>query len=542
MQSTYIFGHKRPDTDSVCASIALSYLKNKLGENTEPRVLGTINKETKYALDYFGFDEPKFLNDVKVQMRNMVFNKDVKINEKISIASAFDAMHDFKVTGLPLIDSNGILTGYANLKEVAKFLIEGSIDELYTSYDNIVATLAGREVLKFHDEIKGNILAAAYRSETFVDRIKLTKDQILIVADRYNILKYAVTSGVQLVILVGGCSMPEELIEIAKENKVSIIETPYTTFKTANTIKISNYIKTININKDPIKFYLHDYRNDFVDIANKYGHTNYPIVNRKNECLGMIRLIDINNYEKKKVILVDHNQKDQTVDGIDEAEIVEVIDHHNLGTIGTSIPINFRAMPVGCTNTIIYRMFLENQIEIPKNIAGLMASAIISDTLLFKSPTTTDLDKETCLALCEIAGIDANVYGLDMFKAGSSIKGMDIDDIFNQDFKTYKASDDTSIGISQIMTMDVEEIENNKDKYIEIMNNMHNMYNYKAAVMFVTDIIRNGSYIYYNDDAKDIVAESYNINDIHQGIYVDELVSRKKQMLPPLLESVERKN
>ena len=542
MQSTYIFGHKRPDTDSVCASIALSYLKNKLGENTEPRVLGTINKETKYALDYFGFDEPKFLNDVKVQMRNMVFNKDVKINEKISIASAFDAMHDFKVTGLPLIDSNGILTGYANLKEVAKFLIEGSIDELYTSYDNIIATLAGREVLKFHDEIKGNILAAAYRSETFVDRIKLTRDQILIVADRYNILKYAVTSGVQLVILVGGCSMPEELIEIAKENKVSIIETPYTTFKTAITIKISNYIKTININKDPIKFYLHDYRNDFVDIANKYGHTNYPIVNRKNECLGMIRLIDINNYEKKKVILVDHNQKDQTVDGIDEAEIVEVIDHHNLGTIGTSIPINFRAMPVGCTNTIIYRMFLENQIEIPKNIAGLMASAIISDTLLFKSPTTTDLDKETCLALCEIAGIDANVYGLDMFKAGSSIKGMDIDDIFNQDFKTYKASDDTSIGISQIMTMDVEEIENNKDKYIEIMNNMHNMYNYKAAVMFVTDIIRNGSYIYYNDDAKDIVAESYNINDIHQGIYVDELVSRKKQMLPPLLESVERKN
>lgn len=541
MQSTYIFGHKKPDTDSVCASISLSYLKNKLGEVTEPRVLGTINKETKFVLKTFGFQEPRFLNDVKVQMRNMKFNEEAMIDEHASIESAFETMHALEVTGLPLVDEQKKLTGYANLKEMARFLIEGSIDDLNTSYDNIVSTLKGKEVLKFQEEIKGTILAAAYRSATFVERINLTNEHILIVADRYNIIRYALESGVQLLILVGGNALPEDLVDIAKKNKVNVIETEFTTFKTANTIKISNYISTIAINKDPIKFYLHDYRNDFLDIANKYGHTNYPIVNRNNECLGMIRLVDNNAFERKKVILVDHNQKDQTVDGIDEAEIVEVIDHHNLGIMGTNLPINFRVMPVGCTNTIIYKLYQENHVKIPKDIAGLMASAIISDTLLFKSPTTTLLDKTTCLELCKIAEIDANEYGMQMFKAGSSIKGMDIDDIVNQDFKTYKASDDTNLGISQVMTMDFEEIYKDKEKYVELLNTMHTNYNYKVAVLFVTDIIKNGSYVFYNDEAEELIADSYTLKEIYQGIYIEGLVSRKQQMLPPILECIERR-
>lgn len=542
MQSTYIFGHKKPDTDSVCASIALSYLKNKLGEVTEPRVLGTINNETKFVLKTFGFHEPKFLNDVKVQMRNMKFNEEAMIDEHASIESAFEKMHALEVTGLPLVNKDKILTGYANLKEIARFLIEGSIDDLHTSYDNIIATLKGKKVLKYQEEIKGTLLAAAYRSATFVERITLTNEHILIVADRYNIIRYALESGVQLLILVGGNTLPEDLLEIAKKNKVNIIETEFTTFKTANTIKISNYINTIEINKDPIKFYLHDYRNEFLDIANKYGHTNYPIVNRKNECLGMIRLVDNNNFERKKVILVDHNQKDQTVDGIEEAEIVSVVDHHNLGSMGTNVPIDFRVMPVGCTSTIIYKLYQENQVEIPKDIAGVMASAIISDTLLFKSPTTTLLDKTTCLELCKIAGIDVNEYGMLMFKAGSSIKGMEIDDIVNQDFKTYKASDDTNLGISQVMTMDFDEIYKDKDKYIELLNNMHTNYNYKVAVLFVTDIIKNGSYVFYNVEAEELMKDCYNLKEVHQGIYIDGLVSRKQQMLPPILECVERRS
>ncbi|MGM9834158.1 MAG: putative manganese-dependent inorganic diphosphatase [Bacilli bacterium] len=541
MQTTYIFGHKKPDTDSVTACIALSYLKNMLGEDTEPRLLGTINKETAFVLNYFNVEEPRFLSDVKVQMRNMKFNQDAKILENASIDDTFKKMNELGVTGLPLIDKSNVLTGYANLKEIARYLIEGNVGDLYTSYDNIVKTLNGRKVLKFDDEIKGSILAASYRSTTFLERVKLTKEQVLIVGDREPIQEYAILSKVKLMIIVGGNTLNQRLYVMAKENHINVIETGYTTYKTANILKISNYIKMININKDPIKFYLHDYRKDFLEIANKYGHTNYPIVNKKNECLGMIQLIDANNYEKKKVILVDHNQLDQTVDGIEEAEILEIIDHHNLGNIATNSPINFRIMPVGCTSTILYKMFKENHIEIPKNIAGLMASAIISDTLLFKSPTTTNYDKEVCLALCEIAGIDPEKYGMEMFKSGSSIRGMTVQEIFNQDFKTYKAYDSSNLGISQVFTMDFDSIEKDKNEYIELLNSMHDMYNYKVAVLCVTDIIRNGSYLFYNEEAKELLQDSYNLKDIYQGIYIDNLVSRKKQMLPLILESIARR-
>lgn len=542
MQTTYIFGHKKPDTDTVTASIALSYLKNKLGSNTEPRLLGTINKETAFVLNYFNVEEPRFLNDVKVQMRNMNFNNEAMINENVSIDTAFQKMNELNVTGLPLVKEDNTLTGYVNLKEIAKYLIEGNVGDLYSSYDNIVKTLEGKEILKFSDEIKGNILAASYRSVTFMERVKLTNKQILIVGDREPIQEYAIKSNVRLIIIVGGNSLNERLYNLAKENHINVIETGYTTYKTANILKISNYIKMVAVNKDPIKFYLHDYRDDFIEVANKYGHTNYPIVNKKNICLGMIRLIDANNYEKKDVILVDHNQLDQTVDGIEEANILEIIDHHNLGNIVTSSPINFRIVPVGCTSTILYEMFVENNIEIPKSIAGLMASAIISDTLLFKSPTTTEKDKNVCLKLCEIANIDAIKYGLEMFKAGSSIKGMTVEEIFNQDFKTYKALDNSRLGISQVFTMDFDDIDKDKAKYIEILNNMHKIYNYKIALLSVTDIINNGSYLFYNEEAKELLMESYNLNDIFQGIFIDNLVSRKKQMLPPILESISRKN
>lgn len=542
MQTTYIFGHKKPDTDTVIASIALSYLKNKLGGNTEPRLLGNINKETAFVLNYFNVEEPRFLNDVKVQMRNMNFNKEAMIHENISIDDAFKKMNELNVTGLPLVNENNILTGYVNLKEIARYLIEGNVGDLYTSYDNIVKTLDGKEVLRFTEEIQGSILAASYRSVTFMERVKLSNKQILIVGDREPIQEYAIESNVRLIIIVGGNSLNERLYNMAKERRINVIETGYTTYKTANILKISNYIKMVTINKDPIKFYLHDYRDDFIDIANKYGHTNYPIVNKKNECLGMIRLLDANNYEKKDVILVDHNQLDQTVDGIEEANILEIIDHHNLGNIATTSPINFRIVPVGCTSTILYEMFIENNVEIPKDIAGLMASAIISDTLLFKSPTTTTKDQEACLNLCKIANIEAMKYGLEMFKAGSSIKGMSVEEIFNQDFKTYKAIDNSSLGISQVFTMDFENIERDKNKYIELLNNMHDIYNYKVALLSVTDIINNGSYLFYNEEASELLMESYNLKEVYQGIFISNLVSRKKQMLPPILESIARKN
>ncbi len=533
MKMTYVIGHKKPDTDSVCASISYSYLKNKLGWTTEPRVLGNINKETKFALDYFKVEEPKYLNDVKVQIKNMSYLKDAYINEHTSIAKTFEELQRLGVTGLPLVDENNKLKGYINVKEMAKNIIQGDIYELNTSYQNILEVLNGKEVLKFDDEIKGEIIAAAYKSKTFTEGIELNHNNILIVADRQYIIDYAIDCGVKLIIIVGDRTFPEELIEKAREKQVNVISTPDSTYVTANRMKLCNYIETININPNPVKFTDSDYRDDFITISNKLGHTNYPIVNQDNTCVGMLRLIDQNNYEKYNVILVDHNQPAQSVDGLEEADIMEIIDHHNLGNLGTQIPIQFRSMPVGCTCTLIYQIYKENNIEIPENIAGLMLSAILSDTLLLKSPTTTDMDVEVARKLAAIANLDIQEYGMAMLKAGSSIAGMSISEIVEEDFKTFKLGE-TSIGIGQVMTLDFEEIAKDMPKYIAHLDEMCVKNNYKLAVLFVTDAVKNGSYLLYSTGSEAVVAEAYKIKEAVEGTYLPDMVSRKKQMYPAL--------
>ncbi|HAB67115.1 MAG TPA: inorganic diphosphatase [Firmicutes bacterium] len=536
MKTTYIFGHKIPDTDSVCASISLSYLKNKLGYKTEPRVLGTINKETQFVLNYFNVPEPQFLDDVKVQIKDMHYNKEAMIEEHSSIYEAYKFLVKLGVTGLPLINKHHKLTGYVNIKEISKYLIDGDLNYLNTSYDNMLSTLGATEILRFDDEIEGRIIAASYKSETFVNRVRLSKNDILLMGDRYRIQEYAINSGVKMIVLANNFNLPDNLLEEAKEKKINVISVPLGTYKAANMMKLCNYVMLLNINPNPVTFSIFDYRNDFIDVSSKLGHTNYPIVNKKNMCLGMICLIDTNNFQRKSVILVDHNQQSQSVDGIEEAEIVEIIDHHNLGTIGTSIPINFRSVPVGCTCTIIYQLYKEANVLIPKDMAGIMLSAILSDTLLFKSPTTTKKDIEVGNELARIAQVDVSEYGYNMFRAASSVNGMSVEDIIQADFKSFKCKDDT-LAISQVMTMDFEQIAQRKEEFIDSLNSMCKLGSYKVALLFVTDIIKNGSYILYNDDAKELLEEAYGIENIEQGTYFDGVVSRKKQMLPPLLES-----
>jgi len=535
MQPVYIFGHKMPDTDSVCASISLSYLKNSLGLKTEPRVLGALNKETKFVLDYFNIPEPEFLNDVKVQIKNMNYNREAMLEEHVSIYEGYKFLNKLEVTGFPLVNKQRKLTGYVNVKQISKYLIEGDINYLNTSYDNIIKTLGAKEILRFDEEIEGNILAAAYKSETFVNRVKLTKDNIILVGDRYKIQEYCVKSGIKLVILVNNAKLSDDLYQIAKDNRVNVVSVPMGTYKAANMVKLCNYVKMLNVTSTPICFNVFDYRNDFIEVSNKLGHTNYPIINKKNVCLGMLRLVDNSDFVRKKVILVDHNQQSQSVDGIDEADILEVIDHHNLGTIGTSRPINFRCMPVGCTCTIIYQLFQESNIRIPKDIAGIMLSAILSDTLLFKSPTTTEIDKEVGKVLAQIAGVDINEYGTKMFKAASSVSGISVEEIINTDLKTFKYGD-SNMAIGQVITLDFDEMLERKDEIVEKLNDMCEFGKYKVALLFVTDIIRNGSYLFFNENSEEILEEAYGIQHASQGIYLDGMVSRKKQMLPPLLE------
>ena len=538
MQTTYIFGHRKPDTDSICASISLSYLKNKLGLKTEPMSLGEINKETKYVLNYFNLKQPKYLNDVKLQIKDIEYKKNCYLNGKESIITGFNYMNHNDLTGLPIVDDNKKLVGLVTQKELAKELIQGDFTHLKTSYQNILNTLNGEEVLKFDDEIEGNIMAVAFRSTTFIQNIKITADDILIIGDRNNILEYVITSKAKLIILVGNGELSSHNYELAKINKVNIIKTSYDTFNTTKLINLSNYIENVAFSS-PTTIQDTDYYTSFKELSEKTKHTNYPVINKKGDCLGLFPITLSSLKKPKKVILVDHNEKEQSVDGLEEASIVEIVDHHKLGTLATTLPINFRNMAVGSSNTIIYNLYKENKVVIPQNMAGAMLSGILSDTLLLKSPTTTSLDKEAVMELEKIADVNYQTYGFDMFKAGSSLEGMTKENIIFQDFKKFNY-DNQNIGVGQVFTTDVDYILNEKEQYIDILNNICNEQEYNIVTLFITDIINNGSYILYNDNAHDIIQESYKLDRLKQGHYLKNVVSRKKQMIPPILETLEK--
>ena len=537
MEKIYIFGHKKPDTDSVTAAIALSYLKNQLGYNTEPFIIGNLNNETKFVLKYFKVEKPKYLNDVKLQLKDVNYNRGCFLNERTSIYEVYNYMNNRELTGLPIINRNNKLLGMATLKGISKELIDNVIRDLNTSYINILNTIQGEEVLKFEEEIKGNILVASYRSTSFIENINIDSNSILIVGDRHSIIEYAVNNKAKMLIITGGSNIKDEHLETARRNNVNIIKTNLNTFSVAKIIELANYISTILTQEELTTFDENDFVNNFIDISNKLKYTNYPIVNRNGKCKGLLKINDISDKKKKKVILVDHNESEQSVDGLEDAEIVEIIDHHKIGNVNTINPINFRNMAVGSTNTILYQLYKENNVEIPSDIAGIMLSGIISDTLLFSSPTTTILDKEAATKLEQIAGINIHEYGMQMLKAGTSLIGKTKEDILYNDFKEFNVNN-KKIGVGQIFTMNFEEIQNDIDSYVKLIEETVKNNNYYMINLYITDIVKKGSYVLFNENSKSLLENCLNINNLYQGYYLDGIVSRKKQVIPYIMDEL----
>ena len=538
MKKTYIFGHRKPDTDSVMSAIGLSYFKNQIGDNTEPRILGNINKETKYALKYFGLKQPEYLNDVKLQLKDVNYHKGFMIHDTDSIYDGYQMMLKEGVTGIPVVKEDKSFLGLITIKDLSHIVVSDNFEELYTSYENIEKVLKGEEVVKFDSEIEGKIIVAAYRSTTFINTVPLTKNDILIVGDRHSVIEYAVNQGVKLVILSGNAPIKEEHIEIAKKNNVNIIRTPYDSYHITRLILLTNYIKTMIRSYNPTKFEDIEYVDTVLDINNKLKHTNYPVVNQKNKCLGLLRITDLNEKYPKNVILVDHNEKLQSVEGLEEANILEIFDHHNLGSITTNTPINFRNMAVGSTCTIVYTLFKERDIKIPKEIAGALLSGILSDTLILKSPTATKKDQEAVVELSKIAQVDYQEYGMDMLKAGTSLAGMTKEEVLYNDFKVYTINEKT-FAIGQFFTMNFSEIEKELDSYVETLNEVREANNYSFVALYVTDIIKNGSYIIFDTKGQSIVDVVYGQENIEEGYFVENCVSRKKHVVPLIMEVFE---
>lgn len=538
MKTTYIFGHKNPDTDSVTAAITLSHLKKELGIKNEPKVLGEINKETAFILDYFNIKTPELLEDVKVQIEDIPYNRKLMMNENASIYEAYTYMVDNGITGLPIVKDKNQFFGYVSLKEIATDFIKGDFDYLNASYDNLLKVLNGTELLKFDDEIKGEIMAATYNSELFISSVDLSNDTIVIVGSRKHVINYCITNKAKMLILIGGQDLTESELAKAKNNKVNVIKTDKDSFEVAKIIGLSNYIKTILRNETPVVFKPKDYLSDFLEVSNKLKHTNYPIVDTKNRCQGMLKLNDINHYERKNVILVDHNDIKQSVTGLNEATIEEIIDHHALGNLTTNTPISFRNMSVGSTNTIIYHLYKETGIKIPKDIAGLMLAGILSDTLILKSPTTTEIDREVVDKLSKISGLNYESFGMEMLKAGSSLEGLSIEDIVFYDYKEFQTNE-MGFGIGQILTQDYEEILDRKEEFIDFLDKTCELKGFKLMTLFITDIVNNGSYVIYSSNAKQILSLAFNKNDMEEGYYLQGVISRKKQIVPYIMGEFE---
>lgn len=534
MEKVYIFGHRIPDTDSVTAAITLAYLKRKLGMNAVPVVLSSINRETSYALDYFNVKEPMFLNDIKLKVKDLDYSKNYMVPENASIYYSYKKMEEEGISKIPVVDKNKKILGIVSMKDIAKDCLSGDYANIESSYQNILTCIDGEQILKYDNKIKGNLIIPGYRSTTFINDVKLKKSDIIITNNRYSIIEYAAMSKVKLIIITNGVEIKEEHIELAKENKVNIIRTKYESLETIKKINFCNNINTIINTKKVHTVNEDEDLSDFINEASKTKYTYYPIVNKDKKCLGITKFADVGYNNKKKVILVDHNSYEQSVIGLNEAEILEIIDHHNISNIGTTSPINFRNMPVGSTNTIIYLMYKENNVKIPKDMAGLMLSGILSDTLILNSPTTTIIDKDAVNNLARIAKVDYKKYGFDMISYGTKLINKTKEEILYTDFKKYP-TEEGKIGLGQINTTNISEIEEEKQEYIDMLNTTSKNNEYRFVALFVTDIIKSGTYVYYSDEAESILSNAFGV-EMHQGYYLEGILSRKLQILPQILK------
>ncbi len=532
-EKIYIFGHRNPDTDSVCSAISLSYLQNALGLNTEPRILSNINEETKYVLRKFKIDIPEILNDVKLQISDIDYHRDFMVSNKESVYNAFFMMQKANMSTIPIIDDKGTFKGVFAMKDIAKNEIMGENRYLNTSYEHILKVIDGIEILKFNNEINGIITNMGLSSTTLHKSSILKKESILIVGNRHAVIEEAVTNGIKLLVITSNNEIKKEHLEIARKNHVNVIYTKKDSYETLLTIGFANYIENYYYTKDLLCVNESTMLNDLNDIINKTRHSYYPVIDKQNKCLGLIKLSDLRDIHPKKVILVDHNEISQSVEGLDEAQIIAIVDHHKLGTLGTMEPINFRNMTVGSTCTIIYELFKENKIKIPSNIASLLMAGIISDTLMLKSPTTTKIDDKTLKELAKITHLNPEKLAVDMFKANDSIKAKSIKEIVYMDFKTYLI-DKKNIAISQVTTLNAKAILKQKPSYIRFLNKESNANNYDIMLFVITDIFKNGSYVLFNENGKNILRICF-MEDLEQGDFLANIISRKKQILPAIL-------
>ena len=543
-KKVWVVGHKNPDTDSICAAISYAYLKNQSGDKKTyvAKRAGAVNEETRYVLERFGVEEPPLVTYAGAQIKDINIRKTAGVSNQISLKRAWELMKKLEVVTLPVTNQFGKLEGVIVTKDIATSYMDVLdncvLSKARTQYKTIAETIdgevyAGNEHAHF---VRGKVVIATSNPEYMADYIE--DDDLVILGDREEAQMQAIRSNASCIIIGGGLEVAEEVKKLAEKRDCVIITTPFDTFSVARLINQSMPIKQYMTRRELVTFDIDDYVDDVKDVMSRVRHRDFPVLGSNGNYVGMISRRNLMNMQKKQIILVDHNEKSQAVDGIGEAEILEIIDHHRLGSLETVSPVYFRNQPLGCTSTIIYQMYQEQRVEIPKEIAGLLLSAIISDTLMFRSPTCTPLDKSVAKRLAEIADVDIEDHAKKMFRAGSDFKNKTTEEIFYQDFKIFH-TEDCDFGVAQISAMSGEELEQIGEQLRPVLPQVLGEKRLNMVYVMLTDILEESSKIIFaGEDAGKILAHAFKKQEDADGILLDGIISRKKQMIPTLMNEM----
>jgi manganese-dependent inorganic pyrophosphatase len=536
----YVFGHKNPDTDSICSAVAYAHLKKALGhENVQAARLGKINKETTFALDYFNVKPPILIENIKPQVSDMNYYCLQPIYAVDSVKKAWDAMTQQGRQMVPILYPDHKLAGVISISDIAKTYIgltDGSVlKNKRTPFINIPAVLDGKIVHGEypHPYVQGDV----YTTASIEEESRLQREDIIITGNHEKLINRAIKTGAGCVIITDRTE--EDLpLSLPKECTCAIVATPFSFFKTIKMISQSISVKNLIGNQNIVHFETDDTIDEVKEIMLNTTHQHFPVLNKEGLVQGIISKRHILDIRKKQVILVDHNEREQSASGIDQAEILEIIDHHRIANIDTGMPVYLRAEPVGCTSTIVGKMYEENNVMPPKEIAGLMLSAILSDTLIFKSPTCTQEDIKIAKRMARIAEVELEEYGVELIAAGTSLEDMQAKDLLFTDRKKFTIGKYNAC-VSQVNTGDFKSIFKKKDEILEHMGILAEQENLDVVILMVTDLIIGGTELLAFGKERWLAERAFDMNKGDDSVFLDKVYSRKKQIIPKLMAAAQ---
>ena len=537
----YVIGHKNPDTDSICSAISYATLKNLTSNGIKyiPKRAGQINEETEYILKRLEIEPPGYMPDAGTQVRDMEIHETPFADASLTIKEAWELMMESKAASLPITDSEGRLEGIIGIGDIAKYFMgnadENILSKARTQYKRMADTLDGKLVLGNEHGyfIKGRVIIGTDDPKLLA--LNMAADDLVVLGNRKDTQLAAIKADASCIVISGGNTVGDDVIAAAKKKSCVIIESPMDTYTIATLISHSIPVRYLMKCEGIVTFHTHDFTDAIKEIMGKYRYRDFPIIDADGRCLGTISRRNLINVRKKQIILVDHNERTQTVDNIEEAEILEIIDHHRIGSLETMGPVMFRNQPVGCTATIIYQMYNEKGVEIPKKVAGLLLAAILSDTLMFRSPTCTKFDQEAVTVLANIAGINIEDFANDIFMAGSNLSGKAPEEIFYQDFKKFMAGE-ISFGVGQINSMDAKSLANAEEKIRPILQNECGKNGMSMVFFMLTNIVEESTrLVCFGEGSERIIEKAFDVKAYKDVATLKGVVSRKKQLIPSIM-------